>query len=60
MLPGMLALMSMRSFAMGQEQSGLDLMFRVILTAGSIVFGLFTARMPFVFRIGREQGRDAR
>lgn len=50
MLPGMLALTSLRSFAMGQDSSGIDLMFRVMLTAGAIVFGLFTARIPFVFK----------
>lgn len=53
MLPGMLALTSMRSFAMGQDSSGLNFAFRVMLTAGSIVFGLFTARMPFVFQASR-------
>jgi len=47
MLPGMLALTSFRSFAMGEQSSGLELAFKVALTAGSIVFGLFTARIPF-------------
>ncbi|MEW6055057.1 MAG: threonine/serine exporter family protein [Bdellovibrionota bacterium] len=50
MLPGMLALNSMRSFALGHDASGLDLGVRVILTAGSIVFGLFTARIPFALQ----------
>ena len=50
MLPGMLALASMRSFTMGQDDSGVDTAFRVALTAGSIVFGLFTARIPFAFK----------
>lgn len=50
MLPGMLALTSFRSFAMGEQSHGLDLGFRVALTAGSIVFGLFTARIPFALR----------
>lgn len=51
MLPGMLALKSFNSFAMGHGSSGIDLGFRVALTAGGIVFGLFTARIPFAFRV---------
>jgi uncharacterized membrane protein YjjP (DUF1212 family) len=47
LLPGMMALMSLRSLAMGQQSYGLDLGFRVALTAGGIVFGLFTARIPY-------------
>jgi uncharacterized membrane protein YjjP (DUF1212 family) len=50
MLPGMLAFTSFRSIAMGQESSGIELGMRVALTAGSIVFGLFTARIPFALR----------
>jgi len=59
MLPGMLALTSFRSFTMGQESGGIELAFKVALTAGSIVFGLFTARIPFVLllRSGR-RGSD--
>lgn len=49
LLPGMLALTSIQSFALGRESSGLELAFRVALTAGSITFGLFTARIPFAF-----------
>ncbi|MBI3557982.1 MAG: threonine/serine exporter family protein, partial [Deltaproteobacteria bacterium] len=47
MLPGMLALTSMRNLAMGQQAHGINLAFRVAITAGAIVFGLFTARIPF-------------
>ncbi|MBI3542230.1 MAG: threonine/serine exporter family protein [Deltaproteobacteria bacterium] len=50
MLPGMLALTSLRSFAAGNQDHGLELGFRVAATAGSIVFGLFTARIPFAFK----------
>lgn len=53
MLPGMLALTSFRSFAMGQQSSGLEFAFRVALIAGSIVFGLFTARIPFVIKTSK-------
>lgn len=49
MLPGMLALTSFRSFALGQELSGLELGFKVALTAGGIVFGLLSARVPIHF-----------
>lgn len=55
MLPGMLALNSFRTLALaltatGQgavSTSGVNLATRVILIAGSIVFGLFVARLPF-------------
>lgn len=50
LLPGMLALTSIRSFATGNQSYGLELGMRVALTAGSIVFGLFTARIPFAFK----------
>lgn len=56
MLPGMLALTTFRTFAMGHEAGGVDLAFKVALTAGSIVFGLFTARIPFVLM--RRSGRQ--
>lgn len=46
MLPGMLALTSFRSFALGEQGSGIELGFKVALTAGSIVFGLLSARIP--------------
>lgn len=48
MLPGMLALNSFRYFASGDENSGIAFTFKVAITAVSIVFGLMTARMPFV------------
>lgn len=51
MLPGVLALKSFNSFAMGQGSHGIELAFRVALTAGGIVFGLFTARIPFAVRV---------
>lgn len=61
MLPGMLALTSLRSFAMGEQAHGLSLGFKVALTAGSIVFGLFTARIPFALQqTSRKQLRSAR
>jgi uncharacterized membrane protein YjjB (DUF3815 family) len=47
MLPGMMALSSFRTFAMGQQTAALELAFVVAVTSGSIVFGLFTARIPF-------------
>jgi uncharacterized membrane protein YjjP (DUF1212 family) len=50
MLPGMLALSSFRTLALGQENSGIELGFKVALSAGSIVFGLFSARIPFMIR----------
>lgn len=57
MLPGMLALSSLRSFAMGQQTHGLELGFRVAVTAGSIVFGLFTARIPFALAASRKHDK---
>lgn len=54
LLPGMLALTSIQSFALGRESSGLELAFRVALTAGSITFGLFTARIPFAFSMKKQ------
>jgi uncharacterized membrane protein YjjP (DUF1212 family) len=50
LLPGMLALSSFQSLALGEQQYGIDLAFKVALTASSIVFGLFVARIPFAFR----------
>ncbi len=47
MLPGMLALSSFRYFASGDQNTGLAFTFQVAITAGSIVFGLMTARVPF-------------
>lgn len=47
MLPGMLALASFHTLALGNQTAGLELAFRVATTAGAIVFGLFTARIPF-------------
>jgi uncharacterized membrane protein YjjP (DUF1212 family) len=58
MLPGMLALSSFRYFALGFEETGIALSFKVVLTASSIVLGLLTARVPFVlwrtFREGKK------
>lgn len=51
MLPGMLALSSFRYFASGDQESGLELGFKVTVTAVSIVFGLMTARLPFLVRL---------
>ncbi len=48
MLPGLLALSSFRYFATGDENSGIAFSFKVAVTAVSIVFGLMTARIPFV------------
>jgi uncharacterized membrane protein YjjB (DUF3815 family) len=50
MLPGMLALSSFRYFAAGDSDSGLEFSFKVAVTAVSIVFGLMSARLPFVVR----------
>jgi uncharacterized membrane protein YjjP (DUF1212 family) len=50
MLPGMLAFSSFRSFANGHQQAGIELGFQVAIAAGSIVFGLFSARIPFALR----------
>lgn len=46
LLPGMLALSSFQSFT--QSGSTQDIGFRVAVVACSIVFGLFTARVPFM------------
>ena len=48
LLPGMLALNSFRYFASGDSNSGIDFTFQVAVTAVSIVFGLMTARIPFL------------
>lgn len=48
MLPGMLALNSVRYFATGDQESGLEFIVKVGITAVSIVFGLMSARLPFV------------
>ncbi|HEY8279665.1 MAG TPA: threonine/serine exporter family protein [Bdellovibrionota bacterium] len=48
MLPGMLALSSFRYFASGDQDTGIAFTFQVAVTAVSIVFGLMTARVPFV------------
>lgn len=48
MLPGMLALSSFRYFALGFEETGIALSFKVVIAASSIVLGLLTARVPFV------------
>lgn len=50
MLPGMLALNSFRYFASGDQETGLEFIFKVAITAVSIVFGLMSARLPFVVR----------
>lgn len=47
LLPGMMALSSFRSFAAGSNDSGIQTAFQVTLVAGTIVFGLFFARVPF-------------
>jgi len=47
MLPGMLALNSVRFFASGDQDTGISFLFKVAVTAVSIVFGLMTARIPF-------------
>jgi len=47
MLPGMLALSSVRYFASGDQDMGITFTFEVAVTAVSIVFGLMTARIPF-------------
>lgn len=47
MLPGMMALTSFRYFASGDQDSGVSFIFKVAVTAVSIVFGLMTARIPF-------------
>jgi uncharacterized membrane protein YjjP (DUF1212 family) len=57
MLPGMLALSSFRYFASGDQGTGLEFTFQVAVTAVSIVFGLMTARMPFLMN---EKFRNAR
>jgi uncharacterized membrane protein YjjP (DUF1212 family) len=48
MLPGMMALTSFRYFASGDEDSGIAFTFQVAVTAVSLVFGLMSARIPFV------------
>jgi uncharacterized membrane protein YjjB (DUF3815 family) len=48
LLPGMLALNSFRYFASGDSGSGIGFTFQVAVTAVSIVFGLMTARVPFL------------
>lgn len=51
MLPGFIALNSFRYFASGDQDSGIAFSFKVAITAVSIVFGLMTARIPFL--VGR-------
>lgn len=48
MLPGMLALSGFRYFASGDQETGLEFTFNVAVTAVSIVFGLMSARVPFI------------
>lgn len=48
LLPGMLAFSSFRYFALGQEETGMALSFKVLVTAISITLGLITARVPFL------------
>lgn len=50
MLPGMMALTSIQSFALGKESAGIEISFRVAQTAASIAFGLFAARIPFALK----------
>lgn len=57
LLPGMLALSAFRSFAAGQEDNGLQTAFKVALMAGTIVFGLFFARVPFAAAQGLVKSR---
>jgi uncharacterized membrane protein YjjB (DUF3815 family) len=47
LLPGMLALSSFRSLAAGRSDGGIQTAFQVTLIAGTIVFGLFFARIPY-------------
>ncbi len=47
LLPGMLALSSFRSLVAGEGVGGIETAFKVALVAGTIVFGLFCARIPF-------------
>ncbi len=49
MLPGMMALTSVGSMIFGDPTTGDKLFSQVVLIAGSIVLGLFTARLPFAF-----------
>jgi uncharacterized membrane protein YjjP (DUF1212 family) len=48
MLPGMLALSGFRYFASGDQETGIEFTFKVAVTAVSIVFGLMSARIPFI------------
>jgi uncharacterized membrane protein YjjB (DUF3815 family) len=57
LLPGMLALSSFRSLAAGEGVGGIETAFKVALVAGSIVFGLFCARIPFVVASAIKKGR---
>ncbi len=57
MMPGMLALTSFNSIALGKESSGLGFGFQVMTTTGAVVFGLFTARIPFSLGTKRDAGR---
>ena len=49
LLPGLLALTSFKFLATGQDLGGVQTAFKVTMVAGSIVFGLFVARIPFSF-----------
>lgn len=53
LLPGMIALNSFRYFASGDSGSGIDFTVQVAITAVSIVFGLMTARVPFLIADAR-------
>lgn len=59
MLPGMLALNSFRYFATGDQDTGLEFIFQVAITAVSIVFGLMSARIPFTLAGERILARRA-
>ncbi len=48
LLPGMLALSSVTGFGVVQGRTGSEMAFHVAVTATSIVFGLFTARLPIM------------
>tara|TARA_Y100000780_G_scaffold231666_1_gene257926 strand:+ start:13764 stop:15002 length:1239 start_codon:yes stop_codon:yes gene_type:complete len=54
LVPGMLALSSFFQFSgFGEEQSSIGM--RVMIIASSIVFGLFTARIPFILLAPKRQ-----
>jgi uncharacterized membrane protein YjjP (DUF1212 family) len=60
MLPGMLALSSFRYFASGDPNSGVAFSFQVAITAVSIVFGLMTARIPYVLGAQARRVREVK